>query len=134
MDDREIIFRRGQSIIAMESIGRKDFEEKYQAACDSLYWSQGQCCAGCDFWDSGHGFTGQCLASTMVSGDQVMKSIGADNCTYDPGPGFPFSLAQDWCGKFKDDFNWNDLDMDYLKKIGALNKNQLKLKPNNRMD
>lgn len=129
IDDNEIIRRRGLSIIALETMDREKFQQQYQEACDSLYWKNGQCCAGCDYWESHKGLAGQCRANGMVSGDQVMKSIGARFSTYDPGPDFPFCHAGYWCGNFKDDFDWSELDPAYLRKVGAMNGSQIREKP-----
>ncbi len=129
MDRREIIRRRGLSIVALEAIERERFNQKYQETCDSLYWSKGQCCAGCDYWASEHSLAGQCTDSPKVSGQQVMKSLGAICSSYDPGPDFPFTNSEEWCGRFKDDFDWSELEESYLLKIGALSDGALRAKP-----
>lgn len=51
-------------------------------------------------------------------------------CSYTPPPGLPFSRADFHCGKFKDDFRWESLDREYLRRIGALTANgKLREKP-----
>ena len=125
----EIIRRRATSIKAMKVREREEFERRYQEECDRRYWMRGQCCAGCDHWHSSGGYTGQCDANGLVSGEDVMRSIGAISASFTPEPGFPFTMAEFYCGKFRDDFDWSMLDRKYLARIGAMKHGNLRPKP-----
>lgn len=119
---REVERRRHASVAALKQRDRAEFDQWYQELCDREYWTRGQCCAGCDYWQSDMGGIGGCAAAGIVSGDQVMASIGVSFCSYTPPPGLPLTKLHFWCGKFKDDFDWPSLDVDYLRHIGAAEK------------
>lgn len=107
----EIERRRRASVDALRSRDREAF--------DRLYWTQGQCCAGCDHWHSAHRLTGTCAAAGIVSGEDVLRSMGIAFSSYIPPPGFPWTKADFHCGLFRDDFDWSSLDADYLTRIGG---------------
>lgn len=111
--------RRRASVEALRIKDREKFSEWYQEKCDKLYWQNGPCCAGCDHWQSDSSLTGRCTNAPILSGQDVMRSIGAHFSSYTPPPGHPFTEAQHKCGMFKDDFDWSTLDAEYLKRIGA---------------
>lgn len=125
----EIERRRKASQAAMVEIEREAFARWYQEHCDRTYWRNGQCCAGCDFWRSDAADIGDCTAAGIVSGTQVLSSMGISFSSYPPPPGFPCSRATDWCGKFKDDFDWASLGEVYLTKIGAMRQGKMWPKP-----
>jgi hypothetical protein len=112
--------RRKASLEALEEIERRAWAAHYQEICDTIYWKNGQCCAGCDHWMSDAGLTGRCSATGIVSGENVLRSMGVTFSSYTPAPGFPFTGATDHCGLFRDDFDWATFDTAYLRKIGAL--------------
>ena len=64
-----------------------------------------------------------------MSGEDVMRSIGATGWSFEPEPGFPFTMAEFYCGKFRDEFDWSTLDREYLTKIGAMKYGELRDKP-----
>ena len=119
MSAQEIERRRAASLDEMKRRERAEFDVWYQEQCDRMYWQNGPCCAGCDHWQSDMGNLGHCTAAGIVSGDQVMRSMGISFCSYTPPPGFPLTKAEFHCGLFKDDFDWSSLPPEYLKKIGA---------------
>jgi hypothetical protein len=125
----EVERRRKESVAAMREAERAEFDLWYQEECDRLYWQNGQCCAGCDHWRSEAANVGECAAAGIVSGEDVLRSMGVTWASYTPAPGFPLTRARDHCGKFKDDFDWSTLDWPYLKKIGAVAYGVLKPKP-----
>lgn len=125
----EIERRRASSVDALRAQDREAFDLWYQEQCDRLYWQSGPCCAGCDHWRSDMGNLGECVASGIVSGDQVMASLGILSCSYTLPPGFPLTRAEFRCGLFKDDFDWSTLDRDYLSRICAIRNGRLKSKP-----
>jgi hypothetical protein len=55
--------------------------------------------------------------------------MGMTFCSYIPAPGFPFTNELSWCGKFQDSFDWQTLDADYLRRIGAMAYGKIKPKP-----
>ena len=130
---QEIERRRKASNEAMRERDRQKFDEWYQKQCDTDYWRYGQCCAGCDHWESDCGKTGRCSAAGIVSGQQVLKSMGVSFSTYIPAPGFPCTGALHHCGLFKDDFDWSTLPHDYLLSIGAIRNGKLRDKPKARI-
>ena len=111
--------RRQLSIERMERMDREEFDRWYQKKKDQLYWQNGPCCAGCDHWISDKALTGVCDASPIVSGKEVLKSIGITWSTYTPPPGKIHTKHDCCCGKFKDEFDWSTLDPEYLEEIGA---------------
>ena len=125
----EVERRRQQSIAALKEIERQEWDRRYQEECDKLYWTVGKCCAGCDHWESIGGLTGNCLAAGIMSGEDVIRSLGWSFSSYIPPPGMPFTEARDYCGKFSDAFDWSELDKAYLSRIGALKDGALKQKP-----
>ena len=125
----EVELRRLASVAALKALDKEAWERKYQETCDRLYWTRGQCCAGCDHWQSDGGFTGLCSAAGIMSGEDMLRSMGITFSSYMPAPGFPFSSAEDHCGKFSDYFDWSTLEHDYLNRIGALRNGIIKPKP-----
>ena len=125
----EIERRRLTSVAAMEARDRAEWEEQYQETCDRLYWSRGQCCAGCDHWESGGALLGRCSAAGIMSGADVLRSMGVTFSSYMPEPGFPYTRAEHACGLFRDDFDWSTLDVDYLRRIGVIRGGVMREKP-----
>lgn len=125
----EIERRRMASVAVMNRMDRDEFDQWYQEKCDTEYWTKGQCCAGCDYWQSDMGNTGECTSNGLVSGDDVLASIGIVGWSGPKKPGFPYTHAEFWCGKFKDEFDWSTLDSGYLAKIGAAVGGKLLPKP-----
>jgi hypothetical protein len=115
----EIERRRNLSITAFDGIKRAEFEAWYQEQCDSFYWKNGRCCAGCDHWSSSEAWIGQCMSAPPVSGADVIRSMGINWSSYNPPPGQPYTKRDHVCGAFKDEFDWSTLDESYLRKIGA---------------
>ena len=125
----ELERRRLESVAAFEDMKRDDFDRWYQEKCDQDYWAYGRCCAGCDHWQSDMGNLGHCAAAGIVSGDQVMASIGIQFCSYTPPPGLPLTPGDFYCGKFTDAFDWSLLGVEYLCRIGAIKDGTMKPKP-----
>lgn len=125
----EIERRRTASVEEMERRDRENFDAWYQEKCDEFYWRNGQCCAGCDFWTSDGGRSGECRAAGLVSGEQVLASVGIVGWSGPLEPGYPLTSSDHWCGLFRDDFDWAGLDSAYLERIGALESGQLKPLP-----
>lgn len=125
----EIERRRALSLVRLREIERSEWEAKYQEICDRLYWKHGKCCAGCDHWSSHAGLTGECTAAGIMSGAEVMRSMGFTFCSHMPEPGFPHTRGKHVCGMFKDDFDWSALSDDYLQSIGAMRGGKLRSKP-----
>ena len=114
----EIDRRRALSVNAWKHMSAEAFSQWYQERCDTFYWKNGPCCAGCDYWSSGEGYIGQCMAAPPVSGVDVMRSLGIGWSSYIPAPGQPFTRHDHACGAFKDDFDWSMLPPEYLRRIG----------------
>lgn len=125
----EVERRRRESVAALKAMDAEAWEREYQETCDRLYWTRGQCCAGCDHWQSHGGLVGLCSAAGIVSGKDVLRSMGISFSSYMPAPGFPQTKAEHHCGKFRDDFDWSTLEHDYLGRIGALRNGSIKQKP-----
>lgn len=115
----EVERRRQVSVAEWKARQREDWERRYQERCDTFYWKNGRCCAGCDFWRSEAGDTGECTAAPPVSGEQVIRSMGIEWSSYTPPPGQPFTTRDHVCGAFQDNFDWQTLDAEYLERIGA---------------
>lgn len=125
----ELERRRVASVAALKIIEREKFARWYQEQCDRDYWRYGPRCSGCDHWRSDMGDSGDCTAAGLVSGEQVMRSVGIVGCSYTPPPGFPITSGEFHCGLFRDDFNWLSLDREYLERIGAMENGKLRPKP-----
>lgn len=128
----EIERRRLASVEAMRRRDREEFAARYQEHCDRTYWTRGQCCAGCDHWQSEMGNTGRCAGAGIFSGEDVARSLDWEWSSYTPEPGFPFTSADHHCGLFRDDFDWETLPAEYLERIGAMQGGQLRQKPERR--
>ncbi|MCA3276486.1 MAG: hypothetical protein ING26_13290 [Roseomonas sp.] len=128
----EIERRRLASAAVMAAKDRAEWEAKYQETCDRLYWSRGQCCAGCDHWESSGALLGRCSAAGIMSSADVLRSMGVTFSSYMPEPGFPYTRAEHACGLFRDDFDWSTLDTRYLRRIGAMKGHSLRNKPERR--
>lgn len=128
----ELERRRQLSLTAMQAREEEAWQARYQQICDREYWTFGQCCAGCDHWQSDAGLTGNCAAAGIVSGYEVLRSMDVSFSSYIPKPGFPYTRAEFHCGKFSDAFEWSTLDCDYLERIGAMKNGQLRQKPTHR--
>lgn len=83
----------------------------------------------CDHWGSSGALTGRCSAAGIMSGADVLQSMGVTFSSYMPEPGFPYTRAEHACGLFRDDFDWSTLDVGYLRRIGAMKGNALRNKP-----
>lgn len=130
LSEEEVERRRLASVESMRRRDREDFDKWYQAECDRMYWARGQCCAGCDHWQSDMARTGRCQAGGIVSGHDVMMSItGGGFSSYTPPPGYPYRPDDHWCSLFKDDFDWSTLDPEYLRSVGAMRNGELRDKP-----
>lgn len=125
----EVVRRRAISQRRYAEIQREEWDAQYQAKCDALYWKIGKCCAGCDHWLSDGAMQGQCEAAGIMSGDQVMRSLGISFSSYPFQPGFPFTKSTHVCGLFRDEFGWSTLAADYLERVGAMKNQQLRDKP-----
>jgi len=113
----EIERRRLLSIGVREEQERDAWQRGYQKRCDTFFWQNGPCCAGCDHWASEAGDIGECTAAPPVSGVQVIKSLGIDWSSHTPPPGHPFTRRDHRCGAFRDTFDWSTLDGEYLASI-----------------
>jgi len=118
--------------MVMKLRDKEEFEQRYQFICDTIYWSEGQCCAGCDYWQSDAGKVGYCTKGPKVSSEDSLAGIGIFNCSLPPATSHVLTKSNEWCGEFKDDFNWSDLDSDYLDSIGAMICGRVMEKPNHR--
>lgn len=127
--DAEIERRRKISVEEIQRRDRMQFDAWYQKRCDEIYWRGGKCCAGCDHWESDSSLHGICKASPILSGEDVMRSLGISWSSTKFSPGRPFTRATNHCGMFKDDFDWSTLDEDYLRQIGAMDGDSIKPKP-----
>ena len=114
----EVERRRLISIEAMKESRHAEFERRYQQRCDTFFWKNGPCCAGCDHWASEMGDSGQCTLAPIVSGADVLKSMGISWSSYTPPPDYPYTARDHVCGSFRDTFDWATLGEDYLREIG----------------
>lgn len=95
------------------------FESKRQELLDRFYFSNGQCCAGCDWWRSVNSQAGECIKAAPVDGEQRYAML---NIVFSSmpliGAGHPFTSKGHYCGDFKDNFDWASLSAHYLRRIG----------------
>ena len=69
-----------------------------------------------------------------MTGIDVLKSMGIEFSSYVPPPGFPFTEIGFHCGKFEDTFDWSQLPIEYLERIGAMKGGKMKRKPEHMAD
>ena len=94
-------------------------EAAWQEFVDRFYWSNGPCCAGCDWWRSICSSAGECTRSAPVSGDERMSMLGIYSSSHNVGAGHVITDRGHRCGEFKDEFDWSSLPLPYRKRIGA---------------
>lgn len=90
-----------------------------QEILDTFYFSNGPCCAGCDWWQSINSLVGACTQAAIVPGKERASMLGIDRPSLDYKAGHPFTERGHHCGQFKDDFDWTTLPIPYRKRIGA---------------
>lgn len=90
-----------------------------QEFLDRFYFSNGPCCAGCDWWRSITPKAGDCTKSAPVSGAERGAMLGIERCTMRLAPGHIVTPHDHKCGDFKDEFDWETLPLPYRKRIGA---------------
>lgn len=93
--------------------------DQRQEILDRLYWRNGPCCAGCDWWRSLTSKAGECIRSAPVPAAERWAMLGITLCTLHLGAGHVLTPADHHCGEFKDDFDWSTLPLPYRKRIGA---------------
>jgi hypothetical protein len=85
---------------------------------DTFYFTNGPCCAGCDWWSALNSVAGECMKSAPMSGRDRLVMAGMEKCTLMIGGGHAVTVRGHHCGEFKDDFDWSSLPITYLKAIG----------------
>lgn len=90
-----------------------------QEFLDRLYFRNGPCCAGCDWWRSFNSGVGECTKSAPVSDVERWAMMGITNCSIPPASGHIVTKSDHVCGDFKDEFDWSALPLPYRKRVGA---------------
>lgn len=90
-----------------------------QETLDRFYFSNGPCCAGCDWWRSIGAVVGECTRSAPVSAKERLALIGIEWSSLRLGAGHVLTKSDHKCGEFKDEFDWGALPLAYLKSVGA---------------
>lgn len=94
--------------------------DETQEAIDAFYWSNGPCCAGCDWWQWHNSQIGDCTATPpSMSGEDRLAFLGMTNCTAPTSPGHTLTKRDYHCGAFVDNFPWASLPLPYRKRVGA---------------
>lgn len=89
------------------------------ALLDKFYFKTGPCCAGCDYWRYHNALYGECVRSPKVSAADSMASLGISSISGNLGAGHVITRRDEWCGEFKDEFDWQSLPLIYRKRIGC---------------
>ena len=89
-----------------------------QEILDTFYFTNGKCCAGCDWWRSLSSLVGECIQSPPVSGDERLDMLGVLSSSMRWLSGHVVTGREHVCGEFKDAFDWQSLPVPYLKRIG----------------
>lgn len=123
-DDYKRTFKalRGHNVSVPE--GEQEF---YQRLCDEEYMKSGPCCAGCDWWRGWYYHFGECTRTAPMAGFQRWAMINTGAVYFDvpePGPGHIMTPPTYHCGEFKDEFDWQALPTQYLKRIGFPGKSK----------
>lgn len=90
-----------------------------QKSMDSFYWSNGPCCAGCDWWRHTGALIGECTRSAPVSAAERLTLIGIESMTGPQSAGHILTKREHACGEFRDGFDWSSLPPQYLRTVGA---------------
>jgi hypothetical protein len=90
-----------------------------QEFLDRFYFSNGPCCAGCDWWHHLSSKVGSCTKSKPVSGKERWDMLGIERCSMAMPAGHIVTAHNHKCGDFKDEFDWTTLPLPYRKRIGA---------------
>ena len=90
-----------------------------QECSDRFYFKHGPCCAGCDYWQSGDSYTGDCSASAPVGGKERASMIGIRSSSLELPSGHIITKRDHHCGQFKDEFDWQSLSLAYRRRIGC---------------
>lgn len=88
-----------------------------QEFVDRFYWSNGPCCAGCDWWRHLSALVGECLKSPPVGPEERCAMLGITRSSLWPGAGHVLTLREHHCGSFEDKFDWSSLSPAYLRRI-----------------
>jgi hypothetical protein len=90
-------------------------DEQYYA--DKFYFENGECCAGCDYWERHNSIVGECKKSAPVSEKERLGYLRMEGMSINIGAGHVLTKRGDKCGDFKDVFDWENLPPTYLRKI-----------------
>lgn len=90
-----------------------------QECLDRIYFRNGPCCAGCDWWRSMNSKVGDCTKSKPVPGAVRWSMCAIDKISMNLPPGHIVTPNNHVCGDFKDEFDWSSLPLAYRKRIGA---------------
>jgi len=90
-----------------------------QEFIDRFYWTNGPCCAGCEWWRSLNSRVGECRKSRPASDGERWAMLGIESSSLRTGAGHVMTKREHRCGEFKDDFDWSTLPVAYLLRIGA---------------
>ncbi|SFB74746.1 hypothetical protein SAMN05216344_102219 [Polaromonas sp. OV174] len=96
--------------------------EQPQEILDRLYMQNGPCCAGCDWWLHYNSLVGECRKSAPVPGSQRMAMLGMSGTSLAPEAGHIMTPREHHCGDFKDEFDWDTIPVNYLRRIGRQHK------------
>jgi hypothetical protein len=92
--------------------------ESRQERLDAFYFSNGPCCAGCDWWRSVNSLVGECRRSAPMAGAERFAMLGIAGASLKVGAGHALTRRDYVCGEFKDEFDWSSLPLPYRKRIG----------------
>lgn len=94
-------------------------ESAMQEHHDRLYFQNGPCCAGCDWWRSISSQVGDCTRSAPVDGQSRWDMLGISSASIVPAAGHVVTKAGHVCGDFADTFDWSTLPLPYRRRVGA---------------
>jgi hypothetical protein len=90
-----------------------------QEIADTLYWTIGPCCSGCDNWHRFNAGVGECIRSAPMPGAERAAMLGMEAVSMIVPGGHALTTASHRCGEFSDTFDWSALPLSYRKRVGA---------------
>jgi hypothetical protein len=94
-----------------------------QEVLDTFYFSNGKCCAGCDWWQHINSRVGDCTKSSTVSSAERWDMLGMSSVSLRLPSGHIMTKRDHKCDNFKDEFDWSQLPLVYRNRVGAARTN-----------
>ena len=82
--------------------------EIVQETVDNFYKTNGDCCAGCDWWRYHNSVAGDCTRSAPVTGKERSSMLGIYGSSLEAESGHIMTRRDHVCGDFIDSHDWSE--------------------------